>query len=72
MPSYGATRRVERAVGADRDDRLDARGVGDDLVLLTEGRRDVHDAGAVLGGDVVGGQHDVRVLVAAKKSNGGV
>ncbi len=46
----------ELAVRADRDDRLDTGGIGDDHVLLTEGRRDVDDARAVLGGDIVRGQ----------------
>ena len=55
---------VERAVGADRHDHLDARRVRDDLVLLTERGRDVDEAGAVLGGDVVGGEHAVGVRPA--------
>ena len=57
-------REGEPAVGADGHDRLDAVLVGELLVLLTEGGRDVHDAGAVVGGDVVGGEHDVRLRVA--------
>ena len=57
-------REGEPAVRADGHDRRDAVLVGELLVLLTEGRRDVHDAGAVVGGDVVGGEHDVRLRVA--------
>ena len=57
-------REGEPAVGADGHDRRDAVLVGELLVLLTEGRRDVHDAGAVVGRDVVGGEHDVRLRVA--------
>jgi hypothetical protein len=52
---------VELAPGVHRDDDLDAGRVGDGLVLLTEGGGDVHDAGALVGADVVGGQHPVRV-----------
>ena len=59
-------REGEPAVGADGHDRRDAVLVGELLVLLTEGGRDVHDAGAVVGGDVVGGEHDVRLRVARR------
>ena len=65
-----ADRLGELAAGVDRDDDLDARGVGDDLVLLAEGGRDVDDAGAVLGGDVVRRQHDVGVRVAGEVVEG--
>ncbi len=57
----------ELAARVHRDDDLDARGVGDDLVLLTEGGGDVHDARAVLGGDVVRRQHLVGVLAAQEE-----
>ena len=53
----------EPAVGADRDDRLDAGGVGDDLVLLTERAGGVDQPGAVLGGDELGREDAVRALV---------
>ena len=65
MPSYGGTCASNSPLRVDRVDRLDAGGVGDDLVLLAERRRDVHDAGAVLGGDVVGGEDLVRVRLPA-------
>jgi hypothetical protein len=51
----------------DGDDRFDPGGVGDELVLLTEGGGDVDDAGAVLGGDVVGGEDLVGVLAAGEE-----
>ena len=54
----------EPAVGADRDDRLDAGGVGDDLVLLTERARGVDQPGAVLGGDELGREDVVGLGVA--------
>ncbi len=50
-------RGVEAALGVDRRDRHDADGVGGRLVVLAVGRRHVHDAGAVLGGDEVAAQH---------------
>ena len=57
-------RRRERAVLGHRHDGLDALAVGDDLVLLTEGARGVHQPGAVLGGDDVGLDDAERALVA--------
>ena len=55
---------VEGAVGADRvvegarDGRVEEPVVGaDPVVVLAEGRRDVDEAGAVLGGDEVPGDH---------------
>ena len=56
--------RVELADVVDGHHDLDAGRVGDDLVLLTERRRDVHHAGAVVGGDVARGEHLVGVLPA--------
>ena len=46
----------EHALAVDRVDHVDPGRVGDDLVVLTEGRCDVHEPGAVLGRDVVGRQ----------------
>src|SRR5690606_32272808 len=46
----------EAAAVVDGDDGADARGRGDRHVVLTEGGRLVDEAGAVLGGDVVGGE----------------
>ena len=66
-PRVRRHRGVELAAGVDRHDGLDARRVRDDLVLLTEGRRDVHQPGAVVGGDVVGGEHAVGVLPAREE-----
>ena len=45
------------AVLVHRHDRRDPGGVGSDLVVLTEAGRQVNDPGALLGGDVVGGEH---------------
>ena len=56
-------RRVELAGGVDRVHRLDASSIADGLVVLAECGCNVHDAGAVFGGDKVGGQHLVRVWV---------
>ena len=49
----------EAPVRPHRHDDVDAEGVGEDLVLLTEGGGDVDQAGAVLDRDVVRGQDDV-------------
>src|SRR5690606_16653785 len=57
----------EAAGVVDGHDGLDAGGVGDELVLLAEGGGDVHDAGAVVGGDVVGGEHLVGVGAAGEE-----
>ena len=54
----------EPAGRVDRHHGDDAGRVGGDLVLLAEGRRHVHDAGALVGGHVVRGQHPVGVGVA--------
>ena len=48
--------RCVAAVLVHRHDRRDPGGVGGDLVLLAETRRQVDDPGALLGGDVVGGR----------------
>ena len=48
---------VEAALGVDRGDRDDVGRLGGDHVVLAVGRRHVHDAGAVLGGDEITGQH---------------
>ena len=66
-PSYGGTSEVNLPPASTGLHHLDAGRVGDDLVLLTEGRRDVHDPGAVLGGDVVGGEHPVGVRPAGEE-----
>src|SRR5690606_27337353 len=58
----------EAAAVVDRDDGADPGGRGDRHVVLTEGGGLVDDAGAVLGGDVVGGQdgpHPLAELLAA-------
>ena len=44
MPSYGGTCASNSPRESTGHDDLDAGRVGDDLVLLTEGGRDVHDA----------------------------
>ncbi len=53
---------LEGAVGADRVDDRQAVGAADPEVVLTEGGGLVDEAGAVLGGDVVGVHHVVRGL----------
>ena len=53
----------EAAVRTDGHDRFDAGGIGDDLVLLTEGAGGVDEPGAVLGGDEVGREDTVRALM---------
>ena len=57
----------EAAAVVDGVDHADAGRVGDDLVLLAEGRGDVDDAGAVLGGDVVGGENLERVRMCTEE-----
>ena len=49
--------REEAGPVVDSEDRRDSGGLAGDLVLLAVGGGHVHDAGAVLGGDVVGRDH---------------
>ena len=59
----GHVRRVP-AVLVHRDDGRDAGGVRHDLVVLAEAGSEVDDAGAVVGGDEVGGEDLERVAGA--------
>ncbi len=56
-PAHGGDVGRVAAVLVHRHDRRDPDGVGDDLVLLAETGSQVDDAGALFGGDVVGGEH---------------
>ncbi len=62
QPSVGGDALVVGAVGEDGVDRRQIVGLTEAEVVLAEGDGCVHEAGAVLGGDEVGGQHRVALL----------
>ena len=65
---------VEGAVEPDRVDHVQPVLLAEAEVVLAERDRRVHESGAVLGGDEVGGQHGVAaraVVAAGMNPNGG-
>ena len=73
-PAHGGTSAVNRPCSSIGHDVGMPAALHDDLVVLAEAGRHVHDAGAVLGRHEVAGEHlEARsASVSAKKSNSGV